>query len=122
MRYGRSAGSRTRGCGGRSGSRTGCGGGAEEQAAPAASRTASRRRAATARQPWRRTSGSVGRRSDRGDGMLVDEDFLAFALEHHGETVETLQPPQEMAARHKLEIHRLPFLQALEEIPILNID
>src|SRR5262249_18031899 len=78
--------------------------------------------AATARQPWRPTSGSVGRCSDGGDGMLVDEDFLAFALEHHGETVEALEAPQQVPAGHQLEVHGLPFLEALEEIPVLNID
>src|SRR6185295_3440956 len=87
----------------------------------AASRTA-RVAAATIRHAWRRTSGSGRRRGNGGDGMFVDEDFLAFALEHHGEAVEALEAPEEVPAGHQLEIHRLPFLEALEEISVLDID
>jgi len=54
--------------------------------------------------------------------MLVDEDFLPLALDDHGESIEALEASQQVTSRHQLQVHRLPFLQTLEEITVLDVD
>src|SRR5262245_16782785 len=107
---------------GRAGSCGGAGLGAEPQPPSANSARTTAARSIQHRPRGTPASSRVRRGPNHGDCMAVDDAIHAFTIKNHHESIQPHETIEHVTSRHQLKVHRLAFLEALEEIPVLNVD